>query len=156
MARIQDDPFTANHIAPKHTPGMLFDGTDAYGFPAKFRYVQFLDAVTYAKGHIVNPANAAGTAVTNDRSGGSAVSATITWGVACNVMTQNYYGYIQVSGKAVVLTDGDVAAGDPLVSHTADGACDTMADGEEEQVFGVALAADSATAGIAWLTGCPC
>lgn len=154
MARVLGDPFSVNDLTPRTTPGMLFDGTDAYGFPAKFRYVQFKDAVTYIKGHVCNPESATGTTVTNDRDGGIS-AATITWGIACRAMTEDYYGYIQVTGKAVVQTDGGVAAGEYLVAHTVDGECDTMADGEEEQVFGIALADDVGDQGIAWLTACP-
>ena len=44
-----------------------------------------------------------------------------------------------------VFTDGSVAKGDCLVAHDTDGEADTMADGEEEQVFAVALEADHGT-----------
>ena len=155
MARIAYNPFLANHLTPKATVGQVYDGIDAYGSNAKFRYVQFLDAVTYIKGHVVTAANAAGTAVTNDRSGGSAVYVTRAAGVALRAMTENYYGYIQVTGRAVVQTDDGVAAGESLVAHTVDGECDTMAAGEEHLVFGFTLAADASDQGIAWLTGCP-
>lgn len=155
MARVSGDPFLVNDLTPRTSVGGVFDGLDAWGHPAKFRYVQFVDAVTYAAGHVVTAANAAGTAVTNDRAGGSAIFATQAFGVALRVMTENYYGYIQVTGRATVQTDGGVAAGEALVAHTVDGECDTMAAGEEHLVFGVALADDATDQGIAWLKGVP-
>ena len=72
-------------------------------------------------------------------------------GVFVSAIAQNSYGWIQISGtgwKALATTDGNVAAGDPLVidgGATAVGATDTMADGEEESCCGFALAADSGT-----------
>ena len=68
-------------------------------------------------------------------------------------MTQNQYGFIQVNGVATVQTDGSVSEGDYVVSHTVDGECSTMADGEEEQVIGIALADDSGDQGTISLQG---
>lgn len=60
------------------------------------------------------------------------------------------YSWIQISGIGVTagVTDGGIAAGDPMVVDGAgspDGVMETMADGEEENVAGYAFAADSST-----------
>ena len=59
------------------------------------------------------------------------------------------FGYIQKGGFcANITTDGGVAQGDSLVMDgggTVGKVADTMADGEEECVFGNALAADAST-----------
>ena len=57
--------------------------------------------------------------------------------------------FVQVGGLNIValLTDAGVEAGEYLTCHaTANGQCDTMAAGTEEQVWGMALAADSSSA----------
>lgn len=110
----------------------------------KYRYVQFKDAVTYAAGQALEVANITWTAVTNDRSGGSAIGTQTSFGGVClGVPTTAYYGWVQVGGVATVLGDGSVAAGEAVVLHSVDGEADTMAAGEEHQVFGVALEADA-------------
>lgn len=119
-----------------------------------YRYVQFLDAVAYIAGHVLTWANATGTAVTNDRAGGSAVGSTQAVGVATRVHTENHYGFMQVSGvNADVQTDTGVSAGESLVAHTVDGQSDTMAAGEEHLVFATALADDATNTVTANLRG---
>lgn len=72
-------------------------------------------------------------------------------GVAQAVIPNGYCGWFQTSGPgrvAIAVTDGSVAAGDGLVidgGATPAGAVDTMAAGEEAQVFGYAITADSGT-----------
>jgi hypothetical protein len=67
-------------------------------------------------------------------------------GVAKDSIAAGAWGEVYVSGYCpYVLTDGGVAAGDPLVAHTVAGEADTFADGEEEQVFGYALSTDTGT-----------
>lgn len=141
MSKIITDPTVANDPVPVATLG----GTYEYNGNL-YKYVQFKDAVTYAAGHAVAWANATGTAVTNDRSGGSALSGNIPAGIACRVMTQNYYGFIQVSGLATLTGDGSIAAGESVVLDVnVDGLCDTMAAGEEQLIVGTALADDGPT-----------
>jgi hypothetical protein len=142
MPNKMPDLETANHATAKYTVGQVFEGTDSSGRYACWRYVQYLDAVTYIRGQVCNWANATGTAVTNDRSGGSSIDAVHTAGIACAVMTQNYYGFLRVVGDVLVIGDGSVAAGESVVSHTVDGQADTMAAGEEHYVFGTAYNAD--------------
>lgn len=109
-----------------------------------YRYVQFVDAVTYAAGHVVSWTETAWT-VSNDRSGGS-VSTNRVAGVCLGVATQNYYGWIQTKGEyATVLTNGDddIAAEDGLILATGtDGACDSAADPATLLYLGWATAAD--------------
>lgn len=108
----------------------------------KYRYVQFKDAVTYAAGQCLAPANTAWTAVTNDRAGGSAIS-TAFGGLCLGAPSQNSYGWVQIGGVGTCTGDGSVAADEAVVLHTVDGEADTMAAGEEHLVFGTALEADS-------------
>ena len=140
MRGIGYDPATANHSEPEFRLGEYFAQEGKI-----YKYVQFKDAVTYAAGHVCTPANSDGTAVTNDRAGGSDIGENKFAGVALLAMTQNYYGFVQVGGVASVLGDGSVAAGESVIPDSADGKADTMAAGEEDHVFGVALEDDDAT-----------
>ena len=82
--------------------------------------------------------------VTNDISAGLGVVAPA--GVAISAIGEGKYGWIQVSGKAVLVGDGSVAAGEAVVLDSSDGKVDSMAAGEEHEVFAFALEADD-TAG---------
>lgn len=109
-----------------------------------WRCVKYLDGVTYKAGQALSWADATLAYVTNDRSGGSAIGTeTNPAGLCPRVMTQNYKGFMRVSGLGLCEGDGSVAAGEAVVLHSADGQADTMAAGEEHQVFGVAQDADS-------------
>ena len=145
MAIFSQDTLTGcNEATASRTLGQLFTD-EATGYV--YRYVQFKDAVTYAAGQVVEWASATGlTAVTNDRSGGSAVG-NIPAGICLRVMTQNYYGFILVKGfYATIKTSGadDIAIGESLISHSStDGTCDGVAAGSMTTAsFGIALAAD--------------
>jgi len=92
--------------------------------------------------------------VNNDLAGGTGLGVTTPMGVAIGTIAENYYGWIQVGGVATVITDGEVAAAEAIVLDASnDGDVDTMADGEEEQVFGWATAADVGTVGTIMLRG---
>jgi len=142
------DPFTTS----KATSAGLPLGTKirrehpTTGEMATFVWVYNVDLATTA-GSVLTLASATSAyTVSGDRSGGSAVSAIKAVGVAVGAIGAGEYGYIMCEGTHPgVYTDGGVAADDPLVPHTVDGEADTMADGEEEQVFGWALADDSGT-----------
>jgi hypothetical protein len=74
----------------------------------------------------------------------SAAAATVAGallGVAGGGVTAGYYGWVIKSGVCECKGDGSVGQGEAIVSHTS-GQVDTMADGEEEGVFGVALEDD--------------
>lgn len=138
---LANDPSSYNTAAAdgSFTLGAVY----AYGRNL-YKYVQFLDAVAYEAGDVVEWADTAATKVTKDKSGGSSVGRK-TAGIALAVMTQNYYGFILVEGYyAAVNTDGGVSAGEFLISDTVDGDADTMAAGEEHLVFGMALDNDTA------------
>lgn len=119
----------------------------------KFRYIKQIGATTSAVGEVAAAATTYGTV--SRTAATSVINAVSTLaqpaGVFQSVLATNKYGFIQTGGDGRVdlaVTDGGVAAGDPLVidgGATPVGAVDTMADGEEEGVFGYALAADSGT-----------
>lgn len=111
-----------------------------------FRYVQnvLADGIAVADGTCVYGTATWGV-VSPDFAAGSGITTHVV-GVGIAAIAAGSYGWVQVSGyHDKVKTDGGVAAADFLVGHSVDGEADTMADGEEEQVFGQALAADTAT-----------
>lgn len=74
----------------------------------------------------------------------SAAAATVAGailGVAGHAIAAGSYGWIVKQGVTECKGDGSVSQGDAIVSHTS-GQVDTMADGEEEAVIGVALEDD--------------
>lgn len=114
-----------------------------------YRYMRAEDGA-WANGDVLAPADATGTEASWDRSGGTAISATITYGIAVGTVTDAYYGWMLVSGfHSAIKTEGNVAAGNFLVMHSVDKQCIAMSDGEEEQVFGFALADDSSAGTVA-------
>tara|TARA_Y100001963_G_C6503266_1_gene318809 strand:- start:83 stop:544 length:462 start_codon:yes stop_codon:yes gene_type:complete len=121
-----------------------------------YKYVQFVDLDAVA-GQPVLPANAAGTSVSIDVSGGSAIGAR-AMGVAAQAVdiSDKAFGWIQISGVADVETDGNVTAGAYLIAGTADGDAHAMSAGEEHLVFAVALETDSGspTTSSSLLVGC--
>jgi hypothetical protein len=146
-AALTADPASYNTVAADST--LVVGGLYRYATNGWiYRYVQFKDAVTYAAGQSVEWANTTGTAVTNDRSGGSSVGRAAA-GVALAVMTADYYGFVLVNGfYATLKTSGadDIAAQETLITHaTTDGTCDGVTSWTLG-CFGVALAADDDTA----------
>lgn len=104
-----------------HELGSIVNGVNG----RKYRYVKFLDAVTYAAGHVCTYGTTTAVdqwTVTNDRVGGSSLGAAVA-GVLHGtnaVPTQNQYGWIQVAGECVPL--GTYAADDTVIAHaTVDG-----------------------------------
>lgn len=141
------DPAIVDHADAQYALGTLgsYDVALASGERVQnlYRYVKFLDAVTYVNGHVLahtaTPWN-----VTNDRAGGTANIGGTAAGLATRAHTQNYHGWMQVAGvNENCLGDGSVAAGESVVLHSVDGAADTMAAGEEDHAFGTALTADT-------------
>lgn len=111
-----------------------------------YRYVQNIaaDSIAIADGTCVYGTTTPGV-VSPDFSGGNGITTNVV-GVGISAIAAGSYGWIQVSGyHDAVKTDAGVGAGEFLVGHSVDGEADTMADGEEEQVFGQALAADTGT-----------
>ena len=62
-------------------------------------------------------------------------------GIAGHAIPAGSYGWIVKQGITECKGDGSIAQGAAIVSHSS-GQVDTMADGEEEAVIGVALEAD--------------
>jgi len=136
-------PITYFGTTTLHTLGaLLYDSESA----KVYRYVKCAAAVTnnaLAAGECLCADTGGAYYVNNDMAGGTGLG-TLPMGVAISAIPENNYGWIQVGGQAsVTITDGEVAANDFIVNNTGeDGGCDTMADGEEEQVFGFVIAAD--------------
>ncbi|MBA2706344.1 MAG: hypothetical protein H0U59_00885 [Gemmatimonadaceae bacterium] len=124
--------------------GTVAEGTEAGGTYAKYRYVKFVDAVTYVLGHSVSIASATTWDVTNDRAGGASIARLETVGVVFQtvVPTQNTFGWVQIAGIADVLVTGAaIIAGDYLMPAAAtDGAAEEAVEGTDENILGVALA----------------
>ena len=142
-AALTTDPSTYNTAAADSS--LVVGGLYRYATNGWiYRYVQFLDAVTYAAGQSVEWAATTGLSVTNDRAGASSVGRAAA-GVVLAVMTQNYYGFILVNGfYATLATSGadDIAAGETLITHaTTDGTVDGVATWTLG-CLGVATAAD--------------
>jgi len=111
----------------------------------KYRYVKFLDAVTYAPGQVVTPTGTGWTAVTNDRSGGTTTFITRFGGVVIGTPTQNSWGWVQTFGyHAAVVTnqDDDIAAQDTII-------VDTNEDGQVDSVATATLTGDLSIVGTA-------
>lgn len=132
---------------------LLYDDENA----KVYRYVRCANAATnnaLAVGECLCADTGGAYIVNNDMAGGTGLG-TLPMGVAISAITENSYGWIQVGGQAAVtITDGDVSSNDFIVNDTGvDGGCDTMADGEEEQVFGFVIADDATNAATVQLTG---
>lgn len=143
---VATDPLTTSDTVAKFALGTTIQREySPTGEIATFVYVQNLDLAT-TSGTVLTLASATSAyTASGDRSGGSAVSIIKAVGVAVGAIGVGEYGWVMKQGTHLgVYTDGGVSANDPLVPHTVDGEADTMADGEEEQVFGWALADDSA------------
>lgn len=112
-----------------------------------YRYILVEDA-DLAVGDVLEFSDTSGYEVTK-AAGSSSVGNKVA-GVAINVITDAYYGWIQVSGRhSAVRCDGGVAAGHMLVPHaTFTGRADTsLASGTSaDEVFGIALETDSTSA----------
>lgn len=131
--------------------GTVTNGLDPAGRPARFRYVKFVDAVTYLANKVVCLASATTWDVTNDATGGSALAGNWPVGVTfqTTVPTQNQYGWVQIAGIcSFVAGSASIIAGDPLKPDgSEDGDCDEATSGTDENIVGIALAtvADNAT-----------
>lgn len=141
-----------------HPRGLYYDENGGI-----FRYVlaedaalAVLDVLCYATNYGANDVHQGASVrqqgeVTNTSTSaidGTLASVNACAGVAMGTVTDNYYGYAQVSGLASAKTDGGVAAGNSLVvdgGNTPNGQFDTAAAGEEHAVAGYALAADVGT-----------
>lgn len=146
FAEVLRPGLTSNEAAPLAQPGTIYnDGLTGNAY----KYV-LVEDMAVALGDVVEYSDTTGYEVTKDRSGGASIGRFVA-GVALGTISDGYYGWIQVSGKATVKTDGGVVAGDRLVPHASvDGRADTEANGSTVvvtagQTFGVALATDDGT-----------
>lgn len=104
-----------------------------------YRFVKFVDAVTYVAGHLVCKATLVADddwLVTNDRDGGSMMAGLRPVGVVfqSTVPTEGQYGFVQIAGEAEVLIGSSaVIAGDLLKPDSStDGAADEATEGTSE------------------------
>lgn len=133
--------YTDTHATAEFNLGSLSVATDG----TIYRYVVVND-IDLVLGSVVGYDNDAanGYTVSSDRSADETSIIVAGVAVAAVDISAAAYCWIQVSGYcATVRTDGGVTAGEHLVMHTVDEEADTMADGEEEQVFAMALTTDS-------------
>lgn len=135
MAHVIIDPTTCNDANPRFTVGGLYFHEGNW-----YRYVQFKDAVAFSDGSPCSwSAGDSGQAVTTDVSEDNGCAA----GVARCAVTENYYGFIQVSGTVYVNTNGDDDIADgAVIVISADGACDSGTDPGLVTALGIAVAAD--------------
>ena len=142
MGRAVFNPADSDHSTPKETLGALVSAIHN-GVPCVFRYVKIVD-LAVADGDCVMPASTSTWNVTQDIAGGSALFTGHCVGVAVGTITAGNYGYVMVRGiHDNLFVEGTAAAGSSLIGpDAADGRAEVMAAGEEDQVFGVALAAD--------------
>jgi len=133
--------YTDTHATAEFNLGSLSVATDG----TIYRYVVVND-IDLVLGSVVGYDNDAtnGYTVSSDRSADETSIIVAGVAVAAVDISAAAYCWIQVSGYCgTVRTDGGVTAGEHLVMHTVDEEADTMADGEEEQVFAMALTTDS-------------
>lgn len=133
----------ANDATDKNEVGtLMLDGSNG----KQYRYVRAEDAALAAN-DVVLYADSTGTEVTNDISGGSALSTERVAGVAVATITDAYYGWVQTKGVATCKVEANtaVSAGDLVISGAADGCCAAATTSTTYKAFGIALAADTAT-----------
>lgn len=116
-----------------------------------YKYQQVEDAAL-AVNEVLEYANATGTEVTKDVSGGSSVGRAFA-GVALNTVTDAYYTWVQIGGIATCKVAANVAvtAGQRVKTGSADGCVSAYAatTGSEDYSFGMALSTDTATTSVA-------
>ncbi len=133
------DTPTASAVYPL---GMHAYSDDAGG--KCYRYVKFVDGITYVSGHVVVLASATTWDVTNDVAGGSALAGHLAIGfVQGTVPTENQYGWVQCGGIVddAVMGAGAVSAGVLLKPDaTENGDIDVATAGTHWNVCAVAMA----------------
>lgn len=146
------DPSTVNDATAQFTVGGLYESQDATYGQRVVRYVQHKNAITTAVGMVALAIDAAFQTVTNDVTGGAATPIgtaadaavpQIAVGLYMKAsVTNGNYCFVLVKGRGIGYTDDGVSAGNRLIPKNVDGVLDTMTDGAEEQVVGIALADD--------------
>ena len=109
-----------------------------------YRYVKFVDAITYVVGHLCTIASATTYDVSNDRAGGAALAQHYPVGfIQGTVPTEDQFGFVQCGGIVAnaVMGSASVIAGDFLMADaTEDGDLDEAATGAASNIAAVALA----------------
>ena len=127
-----------------YTLGETAEGEDG----KRYRYVKFVDAVTYAAAKIVVLASATTWDVTIDMAGGSALANLNAVGMCLGVPTEDQFGWVQFEGIATFTAGSSgIIAGDELMPDSEDGDLTEAAGGTDENICAVSLAvvADNAT-----------
>jgi len=123
-------------------------GSKMIGADGKVYQYQQVEDAALAANDVLEYANATGTEVTKDVTGGSSVGHGFA-GVALNTVTDAYFTWVQVGGLATckVAANAAVLAGARVYTGTADGCVATYAatTGSEDYTFGTAVANDTAT-----------
>jgi hypothetical protein len=132
--------------------GVAADGDLQWRDGKLYKFVNIVDQ-DVAVNEVLYPASIDGVDWTSDYTGGSGVTIKVG-AVALGTVdiSAASYAWVQVCQAGTVgtvRTDDSVAAGDPVIGHSVDGECDTMAAGEEHLVFGFANAGDSGTPEVA-------
>lgn len=81
--------------------------------------------------------------ITNDVNVGLGVEAPA--GVCISAITEEAFGWIQISGMYDVFTEGNVTTGKSLVMHSVDGEAIMLTSDHEQEVFGFSVEADHET-----------
>ena len=141
MANIISDPVTTNDATAKYQVGKIYEFNGNL-----YRYVQSLEAL--AAGVPCEYGDATMTGVYKAANGSS--KGRKCAGIALLTTTINYYCFLQCSGIASIVTDGNVVAGDFIKTGTAAGVRDTSTLSID---FAFAPADDVSTTGTVYLFG---
>lgn len=139
MANIICDPTTCNDAVARYTVGKLYEFNGIL-----YRYMQSLEAL--AAGVPCEYGDATLTGVY--KAAHASAKGRKCAGVALLTTTINYYCFLQVTGSASIVTDGNVVAGDFIKCGTAAGVRDTSTLSYD---FAFAPADDVSTTGTVYL-----
>ncbi len=145
LAQIDSGALTAVYTDAQRL-GIADDGDLKWVNNKLYKFVQIVD-LDCSVNECLYPASVDGNSYTIDYTGGSGLTAKVA-AIALGTVDISAapYTWVQICQPGTigeVRTDDGVAAADPVIGHTVNGECDTMADGEEEFVFGFALEADA-------------
>lgn len=145
LAQIDSGSLTAVYTAAQRL-GVAQDGDLKWVSSKLYKFALIVDQ-DIAVNEVLYPASVDGNSYSSDFTGGSALTAKVA-AIALGTVDISAapYAWVQVCQAGTigeVRTDDGVAAADAVIGHSVDGECDTMADGEEEFVFGFALEADA-------------
>lgn len=143
---LKEDPTAVLDLTPRYVPGASYLWySPSYGW-GYYRYYLMTSTAAIDQTDVLQALGTTFTQATCDRDETGFLVARPAGVAVGTTVTTAYYGFAQVSGIAItsIRSDGSVTAGDYLVVHTADDEADTMAAGEEEQIFAISGVADGA------------